>query len=226
MFPGWRCRCCLPSGWSSVEPGYMLSLHFSGLSATAWFIVPLKNRQNLYFSPPSPWLRTHNWVKANASKITTDLALICCLCHEVCDSCKSFVELSVGSLKKQHKKGAWLERKWTKMKPSQGTIIQNHSGKRASTLTGICVSSSVLVEVWDAPALAQSTLRLEARSSTSRPKLAERHREDSSQAWLAMNKSSKNSGDLHLRGGSREQTIRVLLSFLMLWCKVWMITEI
>lgn len=61
--------------------------------------------------------------------------------------------------------------------------------KHLVTLTGICVSSSVEVELWDAPVLVQSTLLLEARSSTSRPRLAERRREDSSQAWLAINKS-------------------------------------
>ncbi|KAI3371016.1 hypothetical protein L3Q82_023670, partial [Scortum barcoo] len=63
---------------------------------------------------------------------------------------------------------------------------RNHGG----TLRGVCVSSSVLEEVWDAPVLDQSTLRLEARSSTSRPRLAERRRDDSSQAWFAMNTSS------------------------------------
>lgn len=66
-------------------------------------------------------------------------------------------------------------------------IYREHVG----TLTGTCVSSSVVVEVWDGPVLVQSTLRLEARSSTSRPRLAERRREDSSQAWLAMNKLSE-----------------------------------
>ncbi len=61
--------------------------------------------------------------------------------------------------------------------------------KHVSTWTGMCRSSSVVMGVCDAPVLVQSTLRLEARSSTSRPRLAERRREDSSQAWLAINRS-------------------------------------
>lgn len=67
----------------------------------------------------------------------------------------------------------------------------DYTHKKAATLTGISDSSSVVVGVWEAAVLVQSTLRLEARSSTSRPRLAERRREDSSQAWLAMSKSSE-----------------------------------
>lgn len=66
--------------------------------------------------------------------------------------------------------------------------------KCKETLIATCDSASVIVGVWDASALVQSTLRLEARCSTSKPRLAERRREDSSQAWLAMK--------LHLNEGN------------------------
>ena len=70
--------------------------------------------------PVTGWERRHFRWRLNTSQIFTDLALIGCLCHELCQGRKGIIKLCVASLKRQQKRGAWLEYRWANIKLSKG----------------------------------------------------------------------------------------------------------